>query len=238
MGPLEDARPPRCGPVLTREVQSLVVSRWILLHHEEWPDRGTPVRIYPLDAVRGALAIGVMVYHVTYWSGGAEFTSLGTYGVYAFFALSGVALEHVYGHRLRLGQFALARVARLAPLWLITVLLSIAVFGPVSPDVLLLNATGLFGFVEPGRTSIPVGGWSIGIEVGLYVLFVVLASRRLPTWSVLGLTAAALSDPRANRGFGSGLRPDARRCLGLLHSHSGLRGLLPRGHGRCAVRWA
>ena len=69
----------------------------------------------------GRLAIGVMLYHVAYWSGGPEFTSLGTYGVYAFFVLSGFALEHVYGYRLRLGEFTLARVSRLAPLRLVVV---------------------------------------------------------------------------------------------------------------------
>lgn len=144
-------------------------------------------RIHQLDAIRGLLAIGVLVYHV-----GARGTiGLGTYGVYAFFVLSGFALEHVYGEDLDARRFAIHRVVRLAPLWIPVVLVSAVLYGLTDPLRVLLNLTGLFGIVAPGATSVVTGGWSIGIEAVLYVLFVALAWRRLPTPAIAALAAVA-----------------------------------------------
>lgn len=134
-------------------------------------------RIYQLDAVRGVLAIGVMVYHTFPWTP----TFFGTWGVYAFFVLSGWALEYVYGHRFVLRSFIAARIARLAPLWFPVILVAALIGGRPDPGRILLNLTGLFGFLDPGATSGTSGGWSIGIEIVCYVLFVALAWRRLPT---------------------------------------------------------
>jgi peptidoglycan/LPS O-acetylase OafA/YrhL len=150
-------------------------------------DKPRLTRIHQLDAIRGLLAIGVMVYHVV--PGAPEL--LGTYGVYLFFTLSGFALEHVYGGRLEVGRFALARIARLAPLWVPIVLLSAWLYGVADPGRILLNLTGAFGFVHPGATSIVTGGWSIGIEAVCYVLFPFLS--RLSTRGLAVLTIAALS---------------------------------------------
>ena len=73
-------------------------------------------------------------------------------------------------------------MARLAPLWVPVVLVSAVLYGMTDPPRIVLNLTGLFGFVHPGATSIPTGGWSIGIEVMCYVLFplfVLLSTRNL-----------------------------------------------------------
>ncbi len=145
-------------------------------------------RIYQLDAIRGLLAIGVMLYHVIPAAPGA----LGTYGVYLFFTLSGWALEHVYGGQLNVGRFALARVARLAPLWLVVIAVSVVLFNRTNPVDILLNLTGLFGFMSPGATSIATGGWSIGIEVVCYVLFPLLTRLSVRGLAVLTIAALAL----------------------------------------------
>lgn len=148
---------------------------------------GRATRIYQLDAVRGLLAIGVAVYHV--WPS-ATTALLGTWGVYAFFVLSGWAMEHVYGQSIDVRRFAIARVARLAPLWVPVVLVSAAAYGMTDPGRVLLNLTGAFAFASPGATSIPTGGWSIGIEVTCYAMFAVLAAWRLET-RVLAILAVA-----------------------------------------------
>ncbi|MEI7742814.1 MAG: acyltransferase [Chloroflexota bacterium] len=146
-------------------------------------------RIYQLDAIRGVLAIGVMLHHAL----GAKVPfGLGTWGVYAFFVLSGYAMEYVYGSRLRAGRFTVARIARLAPLWIPVVLLSSTQFDHFTRVRLLLNLTGLFGFVNPGATSLVRGGWSLGVEVACYALFLVVAWRRLPTLVLAILAVVAL----------------------------------------------
>ena len=73
------------------------------------------------------------------------------------------------------------------------VLISATRFDEMTVGRVLLNATGLFGFVNPGATSVVRGGWSIGVEVVCYVLFVVVAWRRLPTAVLVALTALALA---------------------------------------------
>jgi peptidoglycan/LPS O-acetylase OafA/YrhL len=129
--------------------------------------------------MRGLLAVGVMVYHVLAWSDVARLTALGTYAVYCFFVLSGFALEHVYGPRLRvagaLRAYAAARVARILPLYAAAALAAAALVvargGRVDVFDLLQNLTLTFGLNNPGATSTVVGGWSIGIEVVFYLLF-------------------------------------------------------------------
>lgn len=144
-------------------------------------------RVYQLDAIRGVLAIGVMGYHVLHWP-----AVLGTWGVYAFFVLSGYALDHVYRGRLALRSFVVARVARLAPLWIPVVLVSALVLGVTDPVRLALNLTGAFGIVQPGATSIVTGGWSIGIEVVCYVLFPLLIRLGVRELAIVTVATIAL----------------------------------------------
>jgi exopolysaccharide production protein ExoZ len=171
-------------------------------------------RIDALDALRGLLAIGVMAYHLLAWTDTARLLTLGTYGVYAFFVLSGFALEWVYSRRLRdhhgTRRYGAARVARIFPLYATVALVTalVAVVGGRAIDVrdLLLNVTLLFGFFDPGATSTVVGGWSIGIEVVFYVLFPIIAWLRLSTrWlAVLALAALVLRMVYVEAVLGSG----------------------------------
>jgi exopolysaccharide production protein ExoZ len=158
-------------------------------------------RVHALDALRGLLAIGIMVYHVLGWTHVASITTLGTYGVYAFFVLSGFALEWAYGDRLRdpggLRRYAAARIGRILPLYslaaLTTAAMSLYARRPVDRSDLLLNVTLTFGFVNPGATSTVVGGWSIGIEVVFYALFPLIVWLRLPTRWLAALAVSALA---------------------------------------------
>ena len=157
-------------------------------------------RVFQLDAMRGVLAFGVMVFHVTAWSGGVLVTTLGTYWVYAFFVLSGFALEHVYGSRLgssaAVVAFARARVGRIAPLFLAATLLTVAaaVAGGHRVDAVQVgaNITGLFGLWQPGASQVAEGAWSLGIEFVFYAIFPILVALRLGTPAIAGLALGAL----------------------------------------------
>ena len=157
-------------------------------------------RIDSLDAIRGLLAIGVMTYHLLGWTGTARLLTLGTYGVYAFFVLSGFALEWVYSRRIRAEggarRYGAARVGRILPLYvgaaLATALLAVLAGRSIQGTDLLLNLTLTFGFINPGETSTVVGGWSIGIEVVFYVLFPLIAWLGLRTRWLIVLAGVAL----------------------------------------------
>ena len=128
-----------------------------------YPDRmpSPTARVHSLDALRGLLAIGIMAYHLLGWTNIASITTLGTYGVYAFFVLSGFALEWAYGRRLRepggIRRYGAARIGRILPLYagaaLATAAMSLYDGRHFDRTDLLLNVSLTFGFVNPGATS-------------------------------------------------------------------------------------
>jgi peptidoglycan/LPS O-acetylase OafA/YrhL len=88
------------------------------------PGGSAPGRNYPVDALRGVLALCVVVYHLVGWLQlpmPAWLSATGLVGVDAFFVISGYALAHVYrstdfGSGPALASYALRRVLRIAPL--------------------------------------------------------------------------------------------------------------------------
>jgi len=169
-------------------------------------------RLHSLDMLRGLCALGVCVYHYCRWSDikiseqmQGVFGLVGTYGVSVFFVLSGYSLAFAYERKFSAGidssslaAYLRRRVGRLAPLFILTVLASILgklVLGRPTPEPLdiALNLTLLFGFVDPANTPV-IGGWSIGIEVVLYVLFpVALALGARVWWMFLASALLAVS---------------------------------------------
>lgn len=144
---------------------------------------GSANRVYGLDLIRGVCALAVCLYHVFLWTGVADLHTLGTYGVYIFFVVSGASLYIGYAERhfgkSEIKRFFLRRFFRLAPLYIGIVCFWVLLTLTLSRNVpgvgtLLLNVSLLFGFANPGDTSIVTGGWSIGIEVVFYVLFPLL----------------------------------------------------------------
>ncbi len=138
-------------------------------------------RVTSLDYVRGLAAFGILLYHFQSWTlGHMEADSfwgrIGLYGVAIFYVLSGLTLYHVYEQRLQLKtasltDFYLKRIFRLFPLlWLI-----MPVYLYTNPELrdwdrIVLNFTGLFGFVAWDQ-PIGVGVWSIGNELVFYFFF-------------------------------------------------------------------
>jgi peptidoglycan/LPS O-acetylase OafA/YrhL len=159
-------------------------------------------RVHGLDLVRGICALAVCLYHVFLWTDSAELHTMGTYGVYIFFVVSGTSLYIGYADRysgtFQIRRFFARRFLRLAPLYAGVVcfwmLLALILNGDV-PGVwtFFLNVSLLFGFADPGESSIVTGGWSIGIEVVFYALFPLMLSLvRSRFWLAL-LVAAFVS---------------------------------------------
>ena len=121
-----------------------------------------------------------MIYHYVSWSyghldAGSALGRLGIYGVSIFYVLSGLTLYLVYSeaslNTAQLKDFFIKRVARIFPLfWLVTVLVVLINRNPVSPWVLFLNFSGLFGFLD-WDAGLATGIWSIGNELVFYAFF-------------------------------------------------------------------
>lgn len=151
-----------------------------------------PGRVAGWDVLRGLCALTVACYHLLMWLELAELPALGTYGVYLFFVLSGASMAYTYGNvpmvtpREAL-RFLATRWLRLAPLFLVACIVFVAMLtirnGALVdrlPLRMLLNATFAFGLHDPLVWSLPIGGWSLGVEFVFYLAFPVLlqAARR------------------------------------------------------------
>ncbi len=137
-------------------------------------------RIVQLDYLRGLAALSIMLFH--YFNlifgtvhAGTFLGKLGVYGVSIFYILSGLTLCVVYKDKLSTTSqnlsFFLKRVFRIYPLMiLVTIILLIFGSGSHSIHKIILNFTGLFGFLDPAG-YIVAGLWSIGNELVFYALF-------------------------------------------------------------------
>lgn len=145
----------------------------------------TLARVPGWDLLRGLCALAVAIYHLFFWQDIAALNTFGSYGVYLFFILSGASLTYTYLEKFESGQLSISgflrtRYLRLAPLYMILMLLllpwklqkeglTIDLVG-----LYALNASLLFGFYSPVNHAVLVGGWSLGIEVIFYLLFPVI----------------------------------------------------------------
>ena len=157
-----------------------------------------PRRFEGLDALRGALALAVMVFHLLGWLYEIELLAVGTYSVYLFFVLSGFAMTWAYGEATAgtaifpLRDYWRARLVRIIPLWWVVVIATVVSALPefVGWRVLAENLT-LTSALTPTE-SVPLGGWSIEIELVWYLLFPVLLMLLRTKRSVWWAFVAAL----------------------------------------------
>ena len=137
-------------------------------------------RHHALDYLRGLAALSIMIYHYAgfvygHFDASTFIQRVGVYGVSIFYILSGLTLYLVYNKRWdnslsTLKDFTLKRLFRIFPLlWL--VMAGTILFKGI-PDVskVILNATGLFGFISP-ISYIGISMWSIGNELVFYAFF-------------------------------------------------------------------
>ncbi|MEP6868218.1 MAG: acyltransferase [Novosphingobium sp.] len=170
------------------------------------------VRLTRLDGLRGLAACGVVfTYHGSLLFAGGQLTDpeqiapltwLRQWGwtfVDLFFVLSGYIFAHVYrggavlNGRRQIGEFAVARVARLYPLHLVMLLLvAVVAFGRAAntPGAFIANLLMLQAFIQPFGLSFNGPSWSISIECLCYLLFAVAASFGRRT--SLGMTVLAV----------------------------------------------
>jgi exopolysaccharide production protein ExoZ len=163
---------------------------------------GSPDRVLGWDVLRGLCALGVALYHLLYWQDLASLNTLGSYGVYLFFVLSGASLAYNYSGRLsgprEAAAFLLVRWLRLAPLYIVVCLVFVAFLALRNgewvdqlPLRLLLNMSFAFGAHDPAVWALAIGGWSLGIEFVYYLVFPLLLLA-LPRLAWCALLAAAL----------------------------------------------
>lgn len=144
-------------------------------------------RLHTIDYLRGVLALFIMFYHYTTWEhiytmDATSFLARNAlYGVSMFFVISGFSLGVTYLNSfdkisfLKIKNFYIKRFARIYPLfWLIISLYLLLVMfsGKILPNVydIISNFTISFSFMGDSK-ALTTGGWSIGVEIFLYILF-------------------------------------------------------------------
>lgn len=162
------------------------------------------MRLHNLDYLRGLAAIGIMLFHYSSWTYGdydadSFMGRLGLYGVSIFYVLSGLTLYYVYFKKMvpswdDIRDFYIKRFFRIYPLLWAVIITTVVLSMKIPPVTkLVLNLTGLFGFVK-WDGYIGVGVWSIGNELVFYAFFpfFIYFSKHRPAifWIFSGLLLA------------------------------------------------
>lgn len=188
-------------------------------HSGQGVPKAAPVRLHRLDGLRGLAACGVaFLYHPQSLFAPAAMAALpqpfawfrewGWTMVDLFFLISGYIFAHVYlladntGARAlekgRVAEFAVARMARLYPLHLVTLCLCAVLFvsEPANtPLAFLANLVMLQGFYPSDTQAFNGPSWSISVECVCYLLFAMAAlggERRVRLVAVLAVAGALL----------------------------------------------
>jgi peptidoglycan/LPS O-acetylase OafA/YrhL len=151
-------------------------------------------RFHQLDALRFFFAMVVVLGHTAGWSNAFP---RGAFAVDFFFVLSGFVLTHALLERpSTAGRFAWARFARLYPLNLLILVLMLLI--PVDtptyqPIGWWMSAAMLqgFGLIQVLQWNWPT--WSISVElfVNIFILFPIIAGRRIALAALLVLASYA-----------------------------------------------
>ena len=169
-------------------------------------------RLDRLDGLRGLAAIGVGVFYHGNLLLGPEIQAgrglilewLHRWGwsfVDLFFVLSGYIMAHVYlregglPENRRVGDFLIARVARLYPLHLLMLLYCAVMFAYSpgnTPQSFVANLFMLQAYYRPADSAFDAPSWSISVECTCYILFVIGAAsgRRASTFIAAALAVS------------------------------------------------
>jgi len=202
---------------------------------------GRPPFLPGLGGLRGLAALAVLLGHGVAWLTPLPqtpalyepFARLTRCGLSAFFVLSGFVLAYNHGAamaagKLPFGRFAVARLARLYPVYLLTL-------GLAAGLALLKHGPGSFGgpghllafasltqtwFLVPGWPQIFPLAWAVSVEVFFYLAFPatawLLARARTPR-AALWLILAALAATLALDGLGARLWPQLFTAYAARH---------------------
>jgi len=160
------------------------------------PPKANRKRLLELDAFRGIASFGVLLYHYYYYyfeiigdpADGIQGFSAGQYGVELFFMLSGFVIFMSLEHSKRIIDFAVSRLARLFPVYWLSILITSIVVHSFGLDArepsgeLASRAVGLiptlanFTMLEEYAGFAKVDGayWTLTLELSFY--FVIAAA--------------------------------------------------------------
>jgi peptidoglycan/LPS O-acetylase OafA/YrhL len=159
-----------------------------------------------------------LIYNHSTW--GIPLARIGFLGVQPFFLVSAVSMCYMWDQRrnesARQLKFYIRRAARIAPLFWFAIVFYTLLYGTaprpdawngIGPFDLILTAFFLHPFSPSAINAMVPGGWSIGIEMGFYLIFLFLAAiqpKRLlifafATFVLLGILGTSIAER-----FGSG----------------------------------
>jgi peptidoglycan/LPS O-acetylase OafA/YrhL len=147
-------------------------------------------RIPSLDGLRGIAALAVMAFHFNVFflpQARLPFVSRGYLAVDLFFLISGFVMAHTYGEQLgdnrqaHWFRFALARFARIYPLFVLTTLAMIAIQALSGMHLDLVSFSNRALLLQPFLLQQWMGlswnypSWSISTEAEAYIFFIFAA---------------------------------------------------------------
>lgn len=164
--------------------------------------QGDTGRVAGLDSLRGVAILLVILFHTSipftsHVPGQRYLDVVENQGVQLFFLVSAYTMCVMWRSRSGEAQpalkFYIRRVCRIAPLYWLAIVAYGVMKGFQPWPWTLANALLVHGVVPPAINSVVPGGWSIGVEIGFYLLFplvVLIPAALLPlaafAWFLVG----------------------------------------------------
>lgn len=148
---------------------------------------GAPAKqtILGLEFLRGICAAMVALAHTLHWGGYILLQNWTIFGVSCFFVISGAVIYHNYNKLPALDLFIFKRFARLAPLYVLAMVVTWIGFRHPVDLKLIYNSSMTFGLLN-NRCDV-AGCWTLGVEMVLYVLFPVLLAFMRSTRMIVAM---------------------------------------------------
>ena len=135
--------------------------------------------VRPLHGLRGIAALSVVIGHT------APVMFNPSLGVVLFFCLSGYLLARLYAGTAftfnNVQSYAVARFARVSPLFAVVVLATAAINKATGSNVFDLGLTNIIPHLTLGGAGPTI--WTISVEFQFYAIFIILWALRMHGWS-------------------------------------------------------
>lgn len=135
--------------------------------------------LHSIQILRDLAALSVVYFHMTLVEKSSPFPKFGSYGVDIFFVISGFIISLIVSNGVKPVEFAINRIARIAPLyWILTTILLL--LSAARPELLnstsfnLINYTKSLFFIpyfkENGQLNpVLAVGWTLNYEMFFYL---------------------------------------------------------------------
>lgn len=149
-------------------------------------------RLTQIDLLRGIAALSVIIQHIwVQFMPHSEYMDYGVFGVYLFFWISGYIITFSVWNNTSTLNFTIARCFRLYPVYWLSILLYVLIYGVSNYNIILINISMFQRFI--GVEDLLGVYWTLQVELMFYILIFFALKKNFiknPMTYIYGLVAS------------------------------------------------